>query len=139
MDTITVDSQFFARALFSRNFVKIKSSRNGEIILSFTDIGKSCHSRDFFRKYVSKIKLSRKFPNLQYQNKEKKASYRHEKRSPPFYPSVYQNKSTWFPTLGSAYRKTVCGTLRNRSPSTEWKNLTRMLPLAWNLIKGVDL
>ena len=33
-----------------RSFVKIKSSRNGEIILSFTDIGtcKPCHSRDFY-------------------------------------------------------------------------------------------
>ena len=27
-----------------RSFVKIKSSRNGEITLSFTDIGKSCLS-----------------------------------------------------------------------------------------------
>ena len=37
-------------------FVKIKSSQNGEITLSFTDIGKSCPSSDFlmsqFRKYV---------------------------------------------------------------------------------------
>ena len=31
-----------------RSFVKIKSSRNGEITLSFTDIGKSCPSRDFY-------------------------------------------------------------------------------------------
>ena len=43
----TVNSEFFARILFSRNFakrsfVKIKSSRNGEIILSYTDKGKSC-------------------------------------------------------------------------------------------------
>ena len=30
-----------------RSFVKIKSPRNGEITLSFTDIGKSCKSRDF--------------------------------------------------------------------------------------------
>ena len=47
----TVNSENFARVLFSQNFahmrsfVKIKSSRNGEIILSITDIGKSCHSR----------------------------------------------------------------------------------------------
>ena len=38
----TVDSKIFAKALFSQNFVKIKSSQNGEIIRSFTDIGKSC-------------------------------------------------------------------------------------------------
>ena len=30
-----------------QNFVKIKSPRNAEITLSFTDIGKACHSRDF--------------------------------------------------------------------------------------------
>ena len=34
-------------------FVKIKSSRNCEIILSFTDIGKSCPSGEFkCRKYM---------------------------------------------------------------------------------------
>ena len=31
-----------------RSFVKIKSSRNFEIILSFTDLGKPCQSRDFY-------------------------------------------------------------------------------------------
>ena len=30
-----------------RSFVKIKSSQNGEITLSITDIGKSCTSREF--------------------------------------------------------------------------------------------
>ena len=36
-----------------RSFVKITPSRNGEITVSFTDIGKSCLSRDFYRgKYV---------------------------------------------------------------------------------------
>ena len=54
----TVDSQIFARVLFSRNFAyakfrEMKSSRNGEIIMLLTYIGKSCHSRDFLRrKYV---------------------------------------------------------------------------------------
>ena len=28
--------------------MKIKSSRNGRIILSFTDEGKSCHSHDIY-------------------------------------------------------------------------------------------
>ena len=42
----TVNSEIFARVYFretshKRSFVKIKSSRTGEIILSFTDIGKS--------------------------------------------------------------------------------------------------
>ena len=42
----TVNSELFARILYSRNFAyaakfrEIKSSRNGKIILSFTDIGK---------------------------------------------------------------------------------------------------
>ena len=52
MDHTTVDSEIFARVLFSRNFAyakfrEIKSSQNGEIILSFTDTGKSCLCRDF--------------------------------------------------------------------------------------------
>ena len=51
MDHTTVDSEIFARVLFSRNFAakfrEIKFSQNGEIILSFTDTGKSCLCRDF--------------------------------------------------------------------------------------------
>ena len=40
------------RVLFSRNFayvkfLEIKSSQNGEITLSFTDLCKSCPSRDY--------------------------------------------------------------------------------------------
>ena len=42
----------FARVLFSRNFTKAefrekKTSRNSENSLSFTDLGKSCQTRDF--------------------------------------------------------------------------------------------
>ena len=41
----SVNLEIFASVLFSRNYMpsfgKIKSSQNGEIILSFTDIGKS--------------------------------------------------------------------------------------------------
>ena len=48
----TVHSKIFATDLCSRSFGKMKSSRNGEIILSFTDIGKSCHSRDFFTSQI---------------------------------------------------------------------------------------
>ena len=51
----TVISKIFARVYFRetshmRSFVKIKSSRIGEITLSFTDEGKSCHSREFLRR-----------------------------------------------------------------------------------------
>ena len=73
----TVNSEIFARVLFRvtshmRSFVKIKSSRNAEITQSFTDIGKSCPSREFLAsqicllKLFAKIKFSRKFPDLQY-------------------------------------------------------------------------
>ena len=55
-----------------RSFVKIKPSRNDKSTLSFTDVGKSCPSRVFLTLQIclltlsSKIKFSRKFPNLQY-------------------------------------------------------------------------
>ena len=51
----TVNSVIFARVLFShiRSFAKIKSSLNGEITLSITDIGKSCKSRDFIAARMS--------------------------------------------------------------------------------------
>ena len=72
----TVNSEIFARVLFSRNFmrsfVKIKSSRNWEITLSITDIGKSCSGREFLAQQEClltlfvKIKFSRKFRDLQY-------------------------------------------------------------------------
>ena len=42
-----VNSEIFASVF---GFVKMKSSRNGEIILSFTDEGRSCHSREFLRR-----------------------------------------------------------------------------------------
>ena len=48
----TVNSEIFARVYFRetshvRSFVKIKSSRNGEITLAFPDIGKAYHSPEF--------------------------------------------------------------------------------------------
>ena len=52
----------------------MKPSKSGENFLSFTDVGKSCQSRDFFTWQIClltlfvKIKFSRKFPNLQYGN-----------------------------------------------------------------------
>ena len=67
--SFTVNSELFERVLFSRNFayfVKIKPSRNGEISLLFTDIGKSCPSREFLMSQVciltvfAKIKFPRK-------------------------------------------------------------------------------
>ena len=44
---IFVNVLFFREATCMRSFVKIKSSRNGEIILSVTDIGKSCPCCEF--------------------------------------------------------------------------------------------
>ena len=55
-----------------QSFVKIKSSPNAEITLSFTEMGKSCHSPDFLLSQIciltlfAKIRFSRKFPDLQY-------------------------------------------------------------------------
>ena len=55
-----------------RSFMKIEPSGNGEIPLSFTDVGKSCPGREFSAsqkclvRLFGKIKFSRKFPNLQY-------------------------------------------------------------------------
>ena len=52
--------------------MEIKSSRNGEITLSFTDIGKSYPSHQSLMSQIclltlfAKIKFSRKFPDLQY-------------------------------------------------------------------------
>ena len=37
---------YFRDTSHMRSFVKIKSSRNDKITLSFTDIGKSCLNRD---------------------------------------------------------------------------------------------
>ena len=42
----TVNSVIFARILFLRNFVEIKPSQIDTIILSFTDVSKSCPSRE---------------------------------------------------------------------------------------------
>ena len=55
-----------------RSFVKIKFSRNGDIALPFSDLGKSCPSRNLLTSQVcllmlfAKIKFSRIFPDLQY-------------------------------------------------------------------------
>ena len=68
---------YFRETSYMRSFVKIKSSRNDEIYLSFTDIGKSCPSREFYTSQIclltpfAKIKFSRKFPDLQYKNTDK--------------------------------------------------------------------
>ena len=40
-----------------QSFMKIKSSRNGKIILSFTDIGKSCPSRKFLTSQLCLLTL----------------------------------------------------------------------------------
>ena len=44
---------YFRETSHRRSFVKIKSSQNGEINLSFTYEGKSCHNREcLHHKYV---------------------------------------------------------------------------------------
>ena len=54
-----------------RSFVKIKSSPNGEIILSFTYIGEKCSVLEFLMSQIcfyalfAKMKSSRKFLKLQ--------------------------------------------------------------------------
>ena len=64
--------EIFARVYFRetshmRSFEKINTSRNDEIALSFTDLGKSCPSREFLTSQIciltifAKIKFSRKF------------------------------------------------------------------------------
>ena len=40
--------------------MKVKSSRNGKIILSFTDIGKSCPSREFLASQICLLNTIRK-------------------------------------------------------------------------------
>ena len=73
----TVNSEIFARDLFSWNFAYAKFPenkilRNAENTLSFTDIGKSGPSHEFLASQMcrfnlfSKIKFSRMFPDLQY-------------------------------------------------------------------------
>ena len=42
----TVNSEIFVRVLFLRNFVRLKSSRNAEITLWFTNISNSWPSRE---------------------------------------------------------------------------------------------
>ena len=53
-----------------QSFAKVKSSQNGKITLSFTDIGKSCTSRESQTSLIcilrlfAKIKISRIFPDF---------------------------------------------------------------------------
>ena len=67
--TYTVNSEIFVSHM--RSFVKITSSRNGQITLLFTDISKSCPKSQFFTSQIChstffvKIKFSGKFPNFQ--------------------------------------------------------------------------
>ena len=55
-----------------QSFLIVKSSRNGEITLLLTNIGKPCTSCGFLMSQIflltlfAKIKFSRKFLNLQY-------------------------------------------------------------------------
>ena len=68
---ITVKFGNFREGLFSRSFVKMKSSRFRANTLSFTDTGKSWPSREFLASQICLLslfaimKFSRIFPNLQ--------------------------------------------------------------------------
>ena len=63
---------YFRETSHMRSFAIIKPSRNDEITQSFTDIGKTCLSRELLTSQIclkplfAKIKFSRQFPNLQY-------------------------------------------------------------------------
>ena len=62
MSSGTVNSEIFARDLLWRNFallsfVKIKSSRNGEITLSFVNMTKSCPSHEFLTSQICLLML----------------------------------------------------------------------------------
>ena len=46
-----------------RSFLKTKSSRNGDITLSFIDIGKSCPSRNFLTAHICVLTL---FVNIKF-------------------------------------------------------------------------
>ena len=65
---------YFRETLHMQSFMKIKPLQNGKITLLFIDIGTSCLSRKFFTSLIcllilfTKIKFSRKFPNLRYQS-----------------------------------------------------------------------
>ena len=72
----TLDSKYFARILFSRNFASAKFRENKTtakwqlITQSFIDIGISCHCQEFWTCKIflltlfAKIKSSRKFPKV---------------------------------------------------------------------------
>ena len=63
---------YFRESSHMQTFMKIKLLRYREIILSFTDIGKSSPFCEFLASQIrlltlfGKIKFSRNFPNLQY-------------------------------------------------------------------------
>ena len=58
--------------IFCEGFMKIKSSQNSEITLSFTDLGKPCPSREILTSkiwllmFFAKIRFTQTIPNLQY-------------------------------------------------------------------------
>ena len=54
----------FREGFIFKIFVKIKSSWNAEITLSFTDISKSCHSHEFFASQMCLLRLFAKIKFL---------------------------------------------------------------------------
>ena len=78
MSTALICTKSGKIGIFARfgSFVRMKPSRNGEITLSFTDVGKSCPSREFLTWHLciltlfAKKKILAKFPDSQYTNYE---------------------------------------------------------------------
>ena len=79
--TVNFARFYFRETSRMRSFAKTKPAWNGENTLSFTDVGRSCQSREILMCQISllmlsaKIKFSRKFPNLQYAGR---AKFRHQ-------------------------------------------------------------
>ena len=84
-----------------RSFVKIKSSRYGEITFSFTDLSKSCPSHESFTPQIrlltlfAKIKHSRKLPNLQYFQGDEEISFRDIRRLVHYFQGSREHRPPW--------------------------------------------
>ena len=137
-----------------RSFLKIKSSRNGEITLSFNYEGKSCHSHECFTSQIclltlfAKIKFSRKFPNLQYAPTTHPSigfhsisNYKHSRFSPtaitagpslppptskPAAPSFHRQTAN---TAGSKFTFFYCKTITDSTLTQTYCKTSSLLPL----------
>ena len=73
---------YFRETLHMRSFTKIKSSEKGEIILSFTDIGKSSPSREFLKLQRTSDSFNEGLPiKIARQKFQRKRLFFHQKDS----------------------------------------------------------